>query len=270
MPSPQEIYDSMVAEARAKVEAEQAAKVQQAAAGQDEMVKTVKSIGEVLPKIADNQKQLADRLAALEATRTTRPTETDENDPYKHLTEDLGITRGHIAPVVQHEVGSAVEKAVDKVFETRFGPALRQTAAIQGYQEQNPDFDLNRLNKYLSVTPDVKAMVERSAKAGAYDLGIAYAETRRQMDEKIHAEATVHAKGASRKRMVEETRPDAAILGGTGANGTSRTAAKPTMTADQLEKVFANLEAGNSQPFEQAFVHPGLPSEEWFQKLAQS
>lgn len=269
MPTPKELFDSLMAAAQENVQSAEDAKAKQIAQGNEHLVKTVTTIAEVLPKMAEQNKVMADRLAALE-TRGAAPrqTPTPEEDEYSGLGE-FGIERKHIAPAIRAEVERSVGSAVEKTFEKLLGPSLRETKAIQDYSAKNTEFDVNRMNKFLAGDEEARILVQRASQMGAHELAIEYAEERRKNVEAATQEAKAQREGGKRERFVRQTRPDAQVLGGGAAVSEAR-AVKQTMTADQLQDVFARAEGGDWKPFERVFHNPGLPSEEEFQRLAQS
>lgn len=269
MPSYDEVFAKLMEDAKAKVESEALSKMEEQQTRSKEVQSTLEQISTALPTIMQNQQTLNQRIAAMEAQNKNSNRQVDDNDPYRSLTEDLGITRQHFAPVVQHEVRNAVKSEVKSAFEEMLGPTMRESAAINEYQNGHPDFDLQRVNSYINKNPEVKKMVDKARQQGAFELGIEYAETRRVMDEKISKEALVQSRGDKRKRVVAETRPDAEIIGATGALG-DRSKVTKTISANDLESVYAHANAGNWKPFENAFHKDHLPSEEEFQRIAQS
>lgn len=269
MPTPQETFNQIVEAAKQKVQADAAAASAKQNSGADQITKTIAQIGETLPKLVQQNDVMAKRIELLEASRSGSTHQSDENDPYKNV-EDYGLNRSNLQPVIRHETDALVEKKVNEVFEKSFGPAMREASAVREYQEKNPEFDLNKINSYLAKNPEVRTIVDNARTHGAFDVGIKYAETRMLMDDKIAAEARGQARADKRREHIEASRGDAAVLGGTGANGTSRTDTNPGLTPEKIEKAFAGANAGDWREFDKTFVHPNLPSEEWFQQLAQS
>ena len=268
MPSPQELFNQLMEAAKENVAAAETEKQKTVARGNEQLVGAVKQLAVIVPKMAEQNQAMAARIEALESMKTIAPRQTSDEDPYSALGE-FGIEKRHMAPVVQREVGSAVQSAVKAAMEEQFGPALREAQAVQKYQESHPDFDLMKMRQFLAKDEEARNLVARAAQAGAYDVGIEYAETRRQIAEQTTQEQNAQRKGVERRSFVAATRPDAQVLGGGATNGTSRSV-KKTLTPEQVQSVFAHAEVNNWKPFEEAFVHDNLPSESWFQALAQS
>lgn len=267
--SPKEVFDQIVADARSKVEARQAQEAADAARNSGNVAKTLNDVASALPKLIESQNALAERIKAVEAGRPDRTThQSDERDPYDRL-KNFGMGRDDLAPVIEHEASRIAERKVNQLFEEKLGPTFREAEAIQKYQEQHPDFDPLALQSYLRQNPDVQKLVQEAISKGAYETGLNYGETRRAIDTKISAEARAQGRAEKRRDHIAETRGDAAVLGGTAPNGDTRNP-NPGVTLDQASKAFAHAENGDYTLFEKLFVHPGLPSEEEFNRIAQS
>jgi hypothetical protein len=265
--SPQQIFDRMVNETRAKIEAEEASR--QTPAIPDALTRTITQVSEALPKLVEQNQALTARLEQIE--KRNQPSPQSGDDPYAKFGE-YGISREHFAPVLEREVAPMIERTVQNVFEKQFGGAVRESEAIQAYQKDHRDFDVQKLNSYISGTPEVAQIVAAAKEKGAYGLAIEYAETRRVMDEKISQEARATGRARKRNEMIADTRPDAQIVGGTGANGgTARNDnVKRQPTMEEMATAFNHADSGDWTHFEKLFVNPRLPSEEYFQQLAQS
>lgn len=263
MPTPGELFDAVAAEAKAKAEAD----VKEQATGQkDVLVQTMTSIADSMKKTAEGQVRLEQRLGAIEESRSRRadPTTTSP-DPYDKLSNELGVGRELFEPVIRAESEAAAERFLEK----KLGPVVRENAEIAEYQRTHPDFDLQKYNSFVNRNPEVAAIVEQARAKGAVALAIEWGETRRQIDEKIEAEAKGQAKASKREQVVKETRPDAQIVGSAGANSDSRNVSNP-LTPEKLNEIYAHADAGNWRPFEKEFHQSNLPSEEYFQRLVQS
>lgn len=266
MSTPAELYNSMVAAARAEsaAAAESAAQAQAQAAQQG-----LTSLTESIKQTAETTAKIDQRLAALEAAgaahRPNPPAQgSNESNPLKAFEDLTGIPGNALQPVTSQ----FAREAAEKVFEERLGPMVREAEAVRNYQMQDPEFDINKMQTYLSKTPDVAAIVQEAASKGAYGAGIAYAETRRKLDEKIATEANGRVRKNKRDEFIGATRPDAMVVGGGGTSNPDGLNVKPApLTADRIENAFAHLNAGNPQPFLDAFHKPNLPSEEEFQRM---
>lgn len=275
MPSPQEVFDSAVAQAVQRNQQAEAAARANANKVVDNSNKTINDIAATLPKMAEGLSTLTQRLSALEQSRSdasqSRSNSNAEDDPYAGL-EHLGVTRSHIQPVIQRELGSMLEQRVELEMEKRFGPSLREGAAIQAYQQEHPEFDLMATNRYIAANPDVQKVVNLAREKGAYEAGIEYAALRQSVDAAVTKEAKGQLRREKRDTFVQETRPHAELLGGGGSNLPERSGAagQNAITLDQLDRIMQSANAGDYKAFEQVFVKSRLPSEEEFQRIAQS
>lgn len=263
MATPAEIFNDMVQKAQAEASAQAAqasqAGAQKAEASLTDLTNSIKQQTEANAKINERLDAITQVLG-----RTANPS-AQGADPMKAFEETTGIPAASFAPVASAYARTEAER----VFDEKLGPLVRQAEAVQNYQSKNKTFDLVKMQAYVAENPDVAAVVDQAAKRGDYETGIAYAETRRLLDEKISAEAKGQVRKDKRKDFINTTRPDAQVVGASGAGNPAGLNVNPApMTADQIQNVFANLNAGNSQPFIDAFHKPNLPSEEEFQRLA--
>lgn len=259
--TPEQMFEQLMsaAQGRATQEQNQEREKSQAAAMQ-----VLTQIAETVKQAKATTDQLVNRVQAIESGRQPVVPQNTPPDPYAPLKE-WGLDREQIAPAVRHEVAGAVEQAVDKLL----GPALRESQAFQSHMEKNKDFDQVEFNRYLASNPEVATVYREAASKGAFTAGIQYVETRRDLDAKIHQQAEGEVGASRRKKHIADSRPDAQVVGASGAGGNSRHVGNP-LTQKQLEEIYANANAGNWKPFEDKIVSPNLPSEEWFQRLAQS
>ena len=268
MSTPAELYNSMVEAARAEQERGQA---EAAAAQAATAAQGLSNLTSTLQATADGVAKINERLNALEAARQPghQPAGQPQgasSDPLKAFEDTTGIPGAALGPVVNDMTRAAAEK----VFDEKLGPMLREMQAVQGYQAENADFDLNRMQAYLAKNPDVAKIVQGAAANGAYGAGIAYAETRRQLDERIAAEAKGQVRREKRADFVNTTRPDAQVVGAGGtSNPNGLNVGTQPLSAEKIQHAFAHLNAGNSKPFIDAFHLPNLPSEEEFQRMVQ-
>lgn len=264
MPTPGEIYSELVN--RAKAEADQAAQAaqqsaqQQATASITELTNGLKATIEGQKALGARVEQIAEAIATRPAPRDTAPT------PGTSFEDATGLPS---APF-QSMASSAARSEAERVFDEKMGPLVREAEAVQAYGSDHADFDLGRMQRYVAANPDVQRVVKEAASKGAYAAGIEYAETHRQLSEKIKGQATTEARKDSRKQFINDTRPDAQVVGSGGSSNPAGLNVNPTpASAKQISDAFNHLNAGNPQKFIETFHLPNLPSEEDFQRLVQ-
>lgn len=256
--------------AEAEAAAREAAAAQPAPAPQPQNNQLAQEITTALQRTAETQAQIAARLQSLEQSVAQRPmsphTQTGGGDPLSELERESGITRDRWSSAF----APLAAKAAEQVFEDKFGPTIRAGEALQQYAQTHEGFDVNKFNDYVMKNPDVAKLVNAASNKGAFETAIEYGETRRQLDERISTEARGASKREQRKQVVEATRPDAQVVGASGAAAASRNVGTQPLTQSEVESIYAHANANNWKPFEERFHLSNLPPEEWWQQLAQS
>lgn len=266
MSTPTELFNSMVNAAKA---AQDQAAAQEAAARQAAANQGLTDLTTTIAKTAETTEAISKRLEALEAASRPAPNPAQGGNGSNPL-NDFETLTGIPTNAFTGAASTVARTEAEKVFEEKFGPLLREQQAVNEYSSKNPDFNAVAMQKYLATNPEAANVVREAAARGAYTAAIEYAETSRKLDAAIKQEAKgQHAKDA-RKQFVENTRPDAQVVGSGGSGNPAGLNVNPApLSAEKIQHAFAHLNAGNAQPFVDAFVNPTLPSEEEFQRMVQ-
>lgn len=273
---------SLFDDARARAEREVAANrdkaEKEAVERQTKILEGLQLVSTALQAANEQNQQLQARLEALEkggrgsgGGSGNFQRGVPEYDPYAEIDIEKPETIGR---AIQHGIQAAMKEAVPTAvkgsIEETFGPQMREAAAIQQYQKDHPDFDLDAVKKFLAQDPDTAALVDAARKQGAIATGLELAQTRMALSAATKKEAGIRARRERSQQLVAETRPDAQIMGGGAASPEQRNVGTKPLDLNTLSGIYAQADQGNWSPFEKEMHANSLPSEEWFQALAQS
>ena len=270
------------AAARATAEAEaQALQDKQTKDANDRQMKIIEGLQAVSNVLAKQQTQYDAIVARLDRAEKGPQGQNGGNgtthqtgqvwDPYAELDMEKPETvRRAVQSHLDRALTDVVPKAVEGAFEKMLGPQVREAAAIQQFKKDHPNFDMTAAEKFLAEDADSAAMFDAARKQGAVQTGLELIETRMALAKMNKQEQNVRSRAARASEIIRETRPDAQLIGGGAASPEARNVGTKPLTHAELQSVFNQAEVGNWNPFEKEIHASSLPSEDWFQRLAQS